>query len=81
MAAYTASTKEMLFSCPALMEASAASANLDRGTLCKFFVKAVAHRYFFSLFVTYNLHRKIKLTRTRYFKNMYTPQGKIKMKK
>ena len=31
--------------------------------------------------MTYNLHKKTKLTMTRYFKNMCAPGGKIKIKK
>ena len=36
---------------------------------------------FFSIFMTFNLHRKIKFTITRYFKNMYATGEKIKIKK
>ena len=36
---------------------------------------------FVSTFMRYNLHRKIKLTITRYFKGICVPGEKIKMKK
>ena len=35
-------------------------------------------RCFFSIFMIYNLHRKIKFTIARHFKNMCAPGGKQK---
>ena len=38
-------------------------------------------KYYFSIFMSYNLHRKTEFTITRYFKNMCAPRGKTKIKR
>ena len=39
------------------------------------------HHIYISIFMTYDLHRKIKFTITTHFKNMRAPGEKIKIKK
>ena len=38
-------------------------------------------KYYFSIFMTHNLHRKTEYTITRYFKNTCGPGGNIKIKR